>query len=159
MVTIMFIEIFNRPQILPVIEKKTYKKKSTAKIVLDFKKVHKDTYIYDEVEYLGSNEKVKIRCRKHGVFLQLPFHHKNGKGCKQCGNEKQRSDFEEVKKQFNKKHLNRYNYDNSKYINNYTKIEVVCLNHGSFLVRPSKHLEGFGCPDCRRRQKVRINHC
>ena len=62
MVTIMFIE------------KKTYKKKSTAKIVLDFKKVHKDTYIYDEVEYLGSNEKVKIRCRKHGVGYFYNFH-------------------------------------------------------------------------------------
>lgn len=155
----MFIDVENRPQLATPVVRKTYKKKSTKQVVSEFKLVHKDTYNYDHVEYLGSNEKVKIFCYKHGFFFQYPYHHRSGKGCKLCGNEKQRSDFEEVKKQFNKVHFNRYNYDKSLYVNNYTKIQVLCSNHGAFFVRPSKHLEGVGCPECRVRQSVRKYIC
>lgn len=130
--------------------KKQYKKKSTADLIKEFKQVHQELYIYDELEYLGANEKVKIVCRKHGAFYQYTFHHRAGKGCKKCGDDKQKNNFDEVKINFSKVHRNRYDYSKAEYINNYTKLEVQCKVHGSFMVRPTKHLEGVGCPYCRQ---------
>ena len=34
--------------------------------------------------YLTNMEKVKIKCKKHGIFLQAPNTHRQGKGCPQC---------------------------------------------------------------------------
>ena len=44
--------------------------------------------------------------------------------------------------------INSYKYDNVNYINNCTKIEITCYNHGSFFQNPSDHLKGKGCHKC-----------
>ena len=36
------------------------------------------------------------------------------------------------------------------YINNRTKIKIICLEHGEFLQRSSNHLQGKGFPKCSR---------
>ena len=38
----------------------------------DFKKSHGDRYDYSLVEYKNNHTKVKILCKKHGVFEQNP---------------------------------------------------------------------------------------
>lgn len=48
------------------------------------KEVHGDTYDYSEVVYEKSWIKVKIRCKKHGFFMQTPVSHLRGSGCKFC---------------------------------------------------------------------------
>ena len=48
------------------------------------KKVHGDTYKYDNVNYLGSKENVYITCPKHGDFPRTPNDHLQGKGCPIC---------------------------------------------------------------------------
>jgi hypothetical protein len=47
------------------------------------------------------------------------------------------------------------NFDYSKinYINNYTKVEVICKKHGSFKIRPSELLSGQGCKKCNKEKK------
>lgn len=45
---------------------------------------HGDTYDYSLVKYINNITKVQIICRKHGIFEQLPIHHKRGSGCKKC---------------------------------------------------------------------------
>ena len=52
------------------------------------KKVHGNKYDYSLVEYITGQKKVKIICKKHGLFEQLPYSHYNGSGCKKCANEK-----------------------------------------------------------------------
>ncbi len=52
------------------------------------------------------------------------------------------------KEKARKKHGNRYIYDNVNYVNNKTKVEIICSIHGSFPQTPSNHLSGQGCPDC-----------
>jgi hypothetical protein len=42
----------------------------------------------------------------------------------------------------------KYGYSKSVYINNYTKIIIICPIHGEFLQTPNKHLSGRGCPKC-----------
>jgi very-short-patch-repair endonuclease len=46
--------------------------------------VHGSKYDYGRSEYVNCNQKIAIVCPKHGVFLQLPFHHLYGYGCQRC---------------------------------------------------------------------------
>jgi len=46
--------------------------------------VHGNKYEYDLVDYHNAYSKVKIGCLKHGIFVQDPHDHLNGKGCPQC---------------------------------------------------------------------------
>lgn len=50
------------------------------------RKVHGDLYDYSEVVYCGAKQKVRIKCKKHGIFEQVAEHHiKRGYGCPRCG--------------------------------------------------------------------------
>jgi hypothetical protein len=48
-------------------------------------KVHGDTYDYSETNYKYMQDKVAIKCKKHGTFYQRPYDHLNGHGCPICG--------------------------------------------------------------------------
>lgn len=48
----------------------------------------------------------------------------------------------------NKIHNNKYDYSNINYIDNKTKVEIICLKHGCFEQTPASHLSGNGCPNC-----------
>ena len=48
----------------------------------------------------------------------------------------------------NKKHNNKYDYSKIKYINNKTKVCIICPKHGEFWQTPHDHLRGKGCPEC-----------
>lgn len=45
-------------------------------------------------------------------------------------------------------HGNKYDYSNVIYINNQTKIEIICKKHKSFFQKPRSHLSGQGCMNC-----------
>ena len=45
-------------------------------------------------------------------------------------------------------HHNRYDYSKVKYINNKSKVCIICPDHGEFWQIPSDHLNGKGCPQC-----------
>ena len=46
-------------------------------------------------------------------------------------------------------HGDRYDYSKVNYVNNKTKVEIICSIHGSFMQRPSDHVNGHrGCPKC-----------
>jgi len=49
-------------------------------------KIHKNVYDYSQSNYIGSGEKIKIICPKHGPFYQTAGHHTNGSGCQKCVN-------------------------------------------------------------------------
>lgn len=46
--------------------------------------IHSNKYDYGEVDYQGSWVRVKIRCPKHGAFMQHPYIHLRGCGCQKC---------------------------------------------------------------------------
>ena len=46
------------------------------------------------------------------------------------------------------KHNNFYDYSEVNYINNSTKVKIICPEHGEFEQRPSHHLKGNSCPKC-----------
>lgn len=56
------------------------------------------------------------------------------------------------------KHKNVYDYSEVSYIHSSSPIVVVCRKHGSFVLSPSSHLSGKGCPQCKvdHNQQLRI---
>lgn len=55
------------------------------------------------------------------------------------------------------KHGDKYDYSKVEYVNNYTKICIICPEHGEFWQKPNGHLTGNGCRRCyhkRRRSMV-----
>ena len=55
---------------------------------------------------------------------------------------------EEAINDFKKVHCSKYNYSKVDYVNNHTKICIICPEHGEFYQIPSAHLSGQGCPKC-----------
>lgn len=49
-----------------------------------FKSVHGDKYDYSKILDIKSDIEVPIVCKKHGVFMQLPYVHERGSGCPSC---------------------------------------------------------------------------
>ncbi len=61
------------------------KKYDTKRFINKAKAVHLDLYDYSQVDYIESNIKVKIICKKHNqVFEQTPSNHLRGAGCPIC---------------------------------------------------------------------------
>ena len=61
---------------------------NTKDFIQKSKELHGDTYDYSLVKYVNNHTQVKIICKEHGEFLQLPHNHLVGKGCKECGIQK-----------------------------------------------------------------------
>lgn len=47
-------------------------------------------------------------------------------------------------------HNNLYEYPEAEYINNTSKVKIKCLEHGTFLQSPANHIQGKGCPSCKK---------
>ena len=47
-------------------------------------------------------------------------------------------------------HGDRYDYSKVVYVNNQTKICIICPEHGEFWQKPNNHFNGNGCPKCAR---------
>ena len=127
-------------------------KKSTKECTQDFTQVHGGTYDYSKVEYVNNATIVEIICKEHGSFFQRPNSHLKGMGCPKCyGNKKKNT--EECIQDFIQVHGSTYEYSNVQYINAFSKVEIICNEHGSFLQRPNDHLNGQGCPKCQHQNQ------
>ena len=51
-------------------------------------------------------------------------------------------------KKAKKVHCDKYDYSKVEYINNKTKVCIICPVHGEFWQIPNYHLDGCGCPKC-----------
>ena len=131
--------------------------KTTDSFIERAKKLHGDKYDYSKVEYKGKDIKVCIICPKHGEFWQMPHNHLNGAGCPKCKNEyisKKYSDTTETFIEKAKKvHGDKYDYSKVNYINSQTKVCIICPEHGEFWQRPNNHLNGWGCSKCSGSEK------
>ena len=55
---------------------------------------------------------------------------------------------EDFVKKANKVHDGKYDYSNVVYVNNKTKVCIICPEHGEFWQRPNEHINGHGCSKC-----------
>ena len=127
------------------------KRKTTEEFILDAIKIHGKKYDYSKVTYINNHEKVCIICQEHGEFWQTPNCHLSGQGCPKCA-----KNHKDDKISFIHKakiiHGNKYNYSKVEYIDSFTKVCIICPEHGEFWQTPNSHLTGRGCPECRWRK-------
>lgn len=111
-------------------------------------------YMFSDYEF-NPNNKIEIKCEKHGSFYQTTYNHIRGNGCPKCSYEIESQNIcmgkYEFSKRANKIHKEKYNYDKVEYVNNHTKIIITCNIHGDFFQNPHDHLNGSGCPKCRNK--------
>ena len=113
------------------------------------KEIHGDKYDYSKVNYINSQIKVCIICPEHGEFWQTPALHLRGNGCPICGG-RNKLDNESFVIKAREIHGDRYDYSKVEYINNKTKVCILCPEHGEFWQIPALHLRGSGCPICNK---------
>lgn len=129
------------------------KKKTLNEFIEQIKLLHGDKYDYRLVDYTGKDNKVKIICSEHGIFEQSPHNHLKGHNCPSCaGRGKLNKD--NVIKVFITKHNNKYDYSLTVYINEKTKIKIICPYHSVFEQTPNHHKQGDGCPKCGGSEKL-----
>jgi hypothetical protein len=126
---------------------------TTEKIIEKFKSIHGDKYDYSKVDFVKTTTKVCIICPEHGEFWQEPHAHLKGQGCPKCGVDKRSKSKTTTNENFIKKakeiHGDKYDYSKTNYINNKTKIIIICPIHGEIEITPNAHIsEKRGCPKC-----------
>jgi hypothetical protein len=116
------------------------------------KQVHGDKYDYSKVEYECSKKNVCIICPEHGEFWQKPANHLSGQGCPICGciqiSRKKRKKLNVFLEEAKKIHGDKYDYSKVEYINDSTKVCIICPVHGEFWQTPKQHLKGCECRKC-----------
>lgn len=120
--------------------------------------IHNGKYDYSKVEYIDNRTKVKIICTKHGEFEQTPNNHLSGSKCRTCKYENisinsRKSSVIFIQDSI-KKHGSKYDYSLVNYINNKTKVKIICKVHGIFEQKPDAHLFGQGCIKCSGKEKI-----
>jgi len=124
------------------------KRLNTDIFVKRSQEIHGDKYDYSLTNYVSAHKKVKIICKQHGVFEQKAWNHLHNDGCPICYGTKKYTKEEFIEKS-NKTHLNKYDYSLVDYVNNSTKVKIICNQHGVFEQSPSSHVsQRHGCPSC-----------
>jgi hypothetical protein len=105
-------------------------------------KIHNGFYSYNKSKYINARNKITITCPVHGDFEQLPYNHLIGKGCNKCSVDRNKNLFTKKLDDFitrsNEVHNFKYDYRNYNYINDSTKVEIICPKHGSFYQLPKR---------------------
>ena len=132
------------------------RKLTTEEFIEKAKLVHGNKYDYNESHYVKSNIKIIIKCDIHGNWEQTPASHLMGCGCPKCGNitvaNKRKLSLEEFIEKASKLHNTKYTYNKVLYIDNHTKVKIICPLHGEFEQNPADHLSFKGCPRCANNQ-------
>lgn len=114
---------------------------------------------YSLVDIKNTSTPVIIICKEHGKFSTTPntFLSKTTKhGCYKCSKENTIRNIDNKTlfiEKANALYNNKFDYSKVEYINNATKVEIICPEHGSYLQTPYQHLRskkknGTGCPSC-----------
>ena len=128
--------------------------KTTEDFIKKAKVIHGDKYDYSKVNYINSITNICIICPEHGEFWQTPTNHLMKHGCPKCAFIKNKDVNRSNIKKFIEKakviHGDKYDYSKAEYINNKTKVCIICPKHGEFWQTPHLHLNGCGCPNCQQ---------
>lgn len=114
-------------------------------------KIHNNKYNYSQSVFLSTNESIDIICPIHGKFTQTAGNHMKGTDCYKCGrkkavdNKKNNSRIRFLDK-CKKLYGDKYSYD--KFVSMSKKMEIICPEHGKFLMTPLAHIRG-GSTGCR----------
>lgn len=130
------------------------KRLTTEEFINKAKTIHGDRYDYSKTVYHNSRGKVCIICPDHGEFWQSPNSHLNGSGCPHCCTNNQKYTLDDFISNARTMHGDKYDYSQVEYINNESKVCIICPEHGEFWQKAGNHLHGQGCPKCSIEHKM-----
>ena len=127
--------------------------KSLDEFIDEANKIHNNKYDYSQIIYNCGRDKIKIMCKEHGEFIQqADAHIRQKQGCPTCGKIRQtlkrKKTIEKFIEDAKKIHADKYDYSKSIYINDNSKIVIICKDHGEFEQKATNHLQGKGCNKC-----------
>lgn len=139
------------------------KRLSTSEFISKATKLHNGKYDYSRTVYKNSSAKVVIMCPEHGLFEQSASSHLSGCGCPECA--KIWSDSHRKNHQSSSRksrgmttdewiaraksvHGDKYDYSQTVYVNQRTKVKIICPKHGMFEQKADSHIRGCGCRLC-----------
>ena len=103
-----------------------------------------DRYGLDLVEYINNKTKVKLICRKHGVFEMSPNCILSGQNCPKCSKEElSRSmtyNANDVIARFKAIQGDRYGYEKVVYEKMLKKVCFTCKEHGDFWMMQTRYI-------------------
>lgn len=114
-----------------------------------FNKYPNSNISFDDSIYINSSKKIICKCPIHGNFSISPNKLMSGQNCAECAGNvpiKDISDF--LIRNWNKKNIKNYIYDESVYLGNGKKMKIKCKEHGFFYMKPNALLNGQGCHNC-----------
>lgn len=131
-------------------------KKTQEQFLKEAYSIHENLYDFSSFIYINDSTKGEVICNRCGRhFMMSPNNILVKKqGCKVCNNKEAAKKRALTTEQFIEKarqiHGNKYDYSKVNYINNSTKIEIICPVHGSFWQEPRNHIGSNrqGCPKC-----------
>ena len=141
-------------------EKYSEKDEKTKEFIRKGLRKFGDRFDYSKTVYIKAQEKVTITCivKDHGDFEINPSNFLTRGRCQKCGQELYSEHTSHTTEQFiiaaKEIHDNKYDYSKVNYINNSTKVIIICPIHGEFLQIPANHLSGAGCPICANNIKL-----
>ncbi len=122
---------------------------------------HSYKYNYSKSEYIGSRVPMRIICPEHGEFFMTPRQHLQGCGCYKCAKDnfssKKKLGIDGFVEKAVNVHGNKYDYSKVEYVDSFTKVHIICPEHGSFWQTPSAHIHlREGCPKCNESHLERL---
>jgi hypothetical protein len=124
-------------------------KKTKESVIKQAKDTHNGLYNYPDFEYVNVFQKISIHCEQHGLFTQTIHNHLQGQGCPKCS-----CRFKYTTEDFIAKaktvHGDLYSYERSVFVDSKQKMLITCKIHSDFLQSSSDHIQGRGCPTCRK---------
>ena len=131
-------------------------KRNKNSFIIDANKKHNNYYDYSNAKYINTDVKVCIICPEHGEFWQTPNEHLKGSGCPKCAKNMKRKTTKQFIEEAKLVHGDKYDYSKVEYVNNKTKVCIICPEHGEFWQAPIKHLMGGqGCPKCNKKGNIK----
>jgi hypothetical protein len=115
---------------------------------LKSKSIFGETYDYSLSVYMNNSTSVKIICRIHGVFEQIPRNHFSGHGCRDCGILARTYTTEEFVAAAREVHADKFDYSKTVYTGQNDHVIIICPIHSDFTQSPANHLVGRGCRLC-----------
>lgn len=111
-----------------------------------FLAAHGTRYEYDWDSFTVVTEPMRIRCERHGWFMQTPMTHKKGSGCPECAWEPMRLGSGEIRRRLEL--LFPQNTYTDVPNTRHTNITFLCPVHGEQTQSLHFHLAGHGCREC-----------
>ena len=106
-----------------------------------------DEFNYSKVDYVNNCTKVCILDKDGKEYFQTPANHLYGYDCRKGAKPSTHNFVIEA----NKIHKDKYDYSKVDYTSASKKICIICPEHGEFWQLPYNHLNGQGCPKCKKK--------